>query len=92
MLRTRTTIKQSAYDTSYLTDGWQNREATCEWPDGYCLRGGKYRTGEYFVFAASTNSSKMEEIAKASIFYGTGITIEVAEEEAYKRFLQNKKV
>lgn len=92
MMKTKIAIKQSVYDTSHLFDGWKKREARCLWPEHYHIRGGKYRTGEYFIFASSTNSTNFEDIAQANIFYGTGITIEVAEEEAYKRFLQNKQV
>ena len=91
-MTTKVAIKQSAYDTSHLGEGWKKRDAHCDWPQSYHLRGGKYRTGEYFIFAASTNSSDMDDIAKADVFYGTGITIEVAEEEAYRRYLQNKQV
>lgn len=92
MLKTRTAIRQSAHDTSHLTTGWTDTEARCEWPEDFCLRGGKYRTGDYFVFASSTNSNRIEDIAEADVFYGTGNTLEVAEESAYTRFLQNRTV
>lgn len=92
MMKTKVVIKQSSYDMSYLTEEWKENTAECHWPEDFHLRGGQYRTGEFFIFAASTNSNDPDEIAKSSVYYGTGITLHVAEEEAYKRYLQDKKV
>ena len=77
-------IEQSAYDECNLQ--WEDKVTHCDWPLHYILKGGQTSKGDSFVFASSTTSHKLEDVAEARIFYGVDDTIELAEEDAFKKY------
>lgn len=92
MITTTMTIKQSSFDVNFNEEGWENIEAKQQWPENFFLKGGQHATGDYFVFAVGTLSTNIIDIAESKIFYGNGVNIEIAEENAFMRYQQNEQI
>lgn len=83
-LMQKVVISESSYNE---TNTWTDVYSSLKWPEGTQIHGGCYRSGEYFVMIASSNS--VDFISLGRVFYGKGKTLEEAEVNAGINFYNN---